>query len=1344
MDDDEFEALVGHMVETAKSNVLGLPGENLVRAINLIEQLKRATLESTDTVTNTLNALDVATGGLDVLALGGAGTLKVLSKVAPTTASRLVASKPLQNKAVQFLLGIKITDEAKNLETIITDRIDANPLNDIAVEEELVEALLPAAAKPEGIGIDASTLSGRAQENLRASEEALQELKRTRSAEVATDEITEDDVWAMVKENKEDIRGKVEGVSLYTTPEGDSRAVLMVGKRRGKGGYGTAKQAENAAIKREYQDYKILDQDGEWYIAIDKSVPNRGTIAPIDTGDSGKSILSRILGVNFWAPKAYYADKLASGRLQQKYTQLHAQLIKPFSSLKTKKMRRLLPLIESGRDFVGEGNEVGKWFTRAEANDFYRTRYGMDISDDELAAYEAYRKASDYNWSIDNGQTYLERTSRGLHTVKIGEFEYTGKQFDPTSTDSMKIAVYDVNKKNRQKLGGLSNQDMQRMMDEENYVFYRLEEGIEVAPKKFAKVIAVKQGDVKDLPLHPIQKGYVAGGSRPQASNYYVKQGRARLEKNAVEQDVVIVEDPRAFVGTLTKPEADAYAKAMEDVRIGYIAYKDGDMSLSELEDLLTKTNIEDLATLEKMVANQDFDLLQPFVAVGNNGLVPNPTMRSLGLADNAKPEFIEEFSGLPDNVLLETTYNKPKQGKRGSTRLLNPNNEAAEVLDPYNTVQRGLNEAAKLKAFGSMQLKWQEKWLENAKKYAEGNTNAANKYKSTSSQFLEFKLKDPAKVNKEERQAIQQLVNLRDDIKRSMGLQSTDERMAQALKVGLLESIGTLDNKLFGRPTAISRKAYGWMDSSILGGMRSIAFHTKLGALGIHQLLLQTSTAAVSIGVSPKYGMKAVRMLYPFQHALKVDTKDVGKVYDEWADWISLDKEDFVGMVNFTKENGFLDIGAGVLERDVSSYRPTVNPNSATFGFRTKVLNRASNVSPIIFNTAERINQLTAMAIAVPRMRGKGVKGDLFTGTNRDLLLRSQDTFAHSMTTQSKSIIQQGLWQTPTQFLSYYQRVAETWIKGLTNTTGDIGHLTQGEAFLMPAVFVAYFGVEGTAGSGSFNGIINALGGEDFIKENPAVAKTIRSGMIDGINKVLFDNNSAFGANAGPAAWVRGIREMLTIDSAMDVFAGVGGSTVRELVEPSLDTMANMYYIVTSEVADLKKGEQLGRQFMIGVERTAKNISSWDRASKLLYARKAGRAIDDEYLNLTRKGKQIGTVTRSELLGNLIGLTPDVNATYSSMYLNDKENKQHLRNIADEARIMFRSTVTDPTSFRDFMTKDMAWLTAGMDDDEVNTVVRSVLQKDLLESMFKRMGSLDRAEAQMHIQNYLDKIEKE
>lgn len=790
----------------------------------------------------------------------------------------------------------------------------------------------------------------------------------------------------------------------------------------------------------------------------------------------------------------------------------------------------------------------------------------------------------------------------------------------------------------------LTSADINRMMKKEGYIMVRLEQPVEVGNRVTAQWIIGKVSDFEVKPLKFNQIGYRAGGHRGYVDKHFAKQVSIGTQGDNGE---IYLQNPHTFmVGT--EAEVKAWVQTMEQARIIWNNSDDATRRMENLSNLLDgKPGFPSAEEFALMIKNKQFDPEYKVEAVFDREQPSDyAKLRTRGWDDMSDPE----ESGI--NTYMQThgrMYTSPK-----GERLPDWRGQDAQIIDPYEMMNKALNNIASLSSLSDFKMRAIEKWVKTFGPYLDlrGLPRDASPVRIFQESVFLNDLPEAQKIkNSAEAQ--------RDTIKRVLGWRSDVDREFEYMGRQLVSFVAGEKPGKWNK--SMSRGLQWAMEKDPVARARKMAFHMYLGLGNLPQFLTQISTMLAVGSLDVRRGLQAYSGIIPLRGAFGL----TGKAADDWVDfWVKsgwhkvagFDNEaDFRDMMKAGRNSGWLDIGGshtlinyqgvsadlGVLGKGVTG---------EALDAAGKAGKAVLKIGAVPFNEAEMWNRMVGWQLGWKDAK----KAGLIPGTSKfnEFVLTKANDYTFNMTRAGQAAWQRGIASIPTQFLSFQARVLEAML-GKQFTPAQKIRLVLGQTILY-----------GTAGPPLLGFAIDLFDGE---KGEAGKIGTwqglVERGIVDTIVSAATGMDISYSQRVATGGFISDtFRELFGMSRYGEVsFADIMGGPLWSLTKDSADAGTKLFWNVVRMVSAESGGDTGLEMTADSVTQMARNVASFNTAYKAYMVWNYGQFV-------TKSNKVVLDDLPSEMaFAVLLGLTPGEYADYVVKQDWRKNRQQVVRDLSDK-----------------------------------------------------------------------------
>lgn len=959
-----------------------------------------------------------------------------------------------------------------------------------------------------------------------------------------------------------------------------SKMEFMLGKKKG-GGFASESLAKRDATARWgiANPEVVKDESGQYFIKTSRVLNESGFYTTnLNPGLEKSGIAGRML------LGARQIDDELIGSMARRSANARNRMLTFFRDTSEETFRQLNA---KERDRLGQvmawGENKSVWLDRDQLSEVYR-RLGHEITDKEVAAYQAARDLNDIEWGIRNSVMWKQDAIKGAETISFDHPLITGgidrrtAFIDRTATRKPAGRVYDISTDTHYTKDNPLTDQILEGKRADGYIMVSMKEPVEMADGTTIKHFLMKPRDARIEPLRYDQLAYRAGGHRMYADKYFVKQAVWGVQKDTGEK---FLKNPGTYISG-TKAETALWAKTMETARLAYR----GGADAARLDEIL--------APLGHMDGEQ-------FIKAMKDGTFQSDTSFRAMFDRELPEEYVShpqaaEFVDLDENGFTGwmRTNGRMYYSSKGQ-QLLDWKGQKAATIDPFEMINTSLMNVANMSSYSDYKISAVERWVKTYRPYL--NTGGLPHNASDMTIFQEAKWSTSAdKLPMQGGDRIrQQMEAQRDIIRRNIGWKTeADNHWMQYTQ--------RLEDFVMGDDPDSVRHMVGkgvtdwWKDKNPLSAMRGFAFDLKMGLFNFAQFPLQIQTIVAATALHGP--IRSVGPLMNFLNLRLFLTKSgTDHMLNEMiargaAKTMGMEAAEYKAMMTSAKTSGFFEFGGS--HQLVNSY----GPNAVAGGFVDGV-DKFRKAGRWAFNEGEVWNRSVAWQMAWKDVRemypNLNYKGNDFM--NRVSL--KADDYSMNMMEQSAAAWQHGIASIPTQFFSYNARMLEAFL-GKQFTSQQKVRLFLAQTF--------FYGTAGVPVLGAISDAVKGHYGKGSDLNSPIGA--FDRGMLDQIIYRTTGANVLAGERYGGGKFLT--------DTISDVFgmsaygkksmADLLGGATYSIMDDSLKTFGNLLkHVVAESGAD---DMPLVKEDVI---RTLQNASTMSYAMKAMLAFNYGEMVSNK-----------------------------------------------------------------------------------------------------------------------------------
>lgn len=708
--------------------------------------------------------------------------------------------------------------------------------------------------------------------------------------------------------------------------------------------------------------------------------------------------------------------------------------------------------------------------------------------------------------------------------------------------------------------------------------------------------------------------------------------------------------------GINTEKEGRAFVAAWNKAQELMVAKRD-----IELEQHLRDTLPLSMADFKKMYTgagpggglNQNTPIT--LVRSGQETLDAAPELKNLwpNIKEN-RMETYDLWGALDRTFIGERGAPLSTMAQVGSERNPMFHIEAPNLMNPWDTMVRGMGNAVRARFMGDYKTFAAQHWVEEFGKLLNPGIQQEQMRNSPLYYLSKGNKLYADNVDSYERALAE---GARQRIMNFIGYRSEMSKELNSLQQKAVDYLG-------GRGDSDTWKGYiknGVLDwiSDPTAHVRAAAFHLHIGMFNPIQFWKNSQTLLNINAIVPEHGIKSTfgSMLQRF-----VLTNEDPAILDKYAkiasNVLGWKPEHFVEATNAMKSTGWHNIGHEVAWRS-----DIVDPQ-----LFTSKLGQWLDKGTLFFNESERGLRMTAWNAAYSEWRAANPAGVLNDVVKGKLLARAND-LTGNMTRASNAAWQEGIFSVPTQFSAYNARIMEQMLTGMFTNKG---RLSKAESARLLGAFSLAYGIP--VGMGSMVGFAPlyediktvALNRGININDKWFVAATegLTGFIASSLTGQEYNTGKAWGPGGG--SLISDILGMSTNEdkkkSLLEIAGGPGGATLGNIFW-TLNPVSKAIY--AASVGDSKAFPMLAEDFA----RIGSNISTVSLAQKIWTAVNAHKY-------LSKNNSWIGDVTTIDAVAMAMGLTPRQISDGFIKAANEKDIKAWKEDYQNRASIEFRNGV--------------------------------------------------------------------
>ena len=982
---------------------------------------------------------------------------------------------------------------------------------------------------------------------------------------------------------------------------------------------------------------RFIAEDGMWYAKVEFTIPEYG-FAVNKLHAPTQRFLSIFTG-GPWRSAARLTDEglfgkaVASGAANQKQMRDLGMAMKTvWKSLDGKGQ-------EAVSTIAAAGSKLGKWFSREEFDANIKRAFSRESRDVEWEAYTKLQTLNDMEFVLRKDSKWLEEVVQGKETVTFKTkwnqaYEESGiVNWDPKQKPSSRMYNVSDNEIYSTK-NPISQADFEKKISQ-GYVTVKIPSAIDLPTGIRVDTILIKKSDLTRQTLKKGNNilGYSEGGHRMYTNKYFGRQTSWGVQGDDMSR---YLKAPNTFVTGATIAEVKAWANQMNTVR-EFVRLNPG-VTPADLERTFD-LGVKGIPSGEEFlngVKNGIIDLKEEFVA-------------------NFDRELPEVYTKTKDDITYlfdvdETGFNNFSRtvGKMYTSRkgdiLPDTAGNLSEVVDPFKALETSLRNVTRQTGLFNYKFEALQRYNNTYHEWLdlpEGNKSDYFKFKES-----KIKEKTPEPIRKS-------IEKQKESIEHILGFSTVKDRVVEQAYRHVAEwVIGDSTDSALRK--SLHDAVWWTKDANPVNALRSFAFDLKLGMFNPGQLVIQASTMASAIALSPRHGLKgaATLSLHPYivsgsENLLNTMAKRGMHKAMGFAS-----EEDFKFYARHLRNSGFADVNGGHLL--ISETGPTAYFSSFKDG-----ANSLREKGRFFFYTAETWNKLVAYRIGWEEALAKGLKPgqDGFDS----FVARVGSDYSFNMERESAATFQKGLFSIPTQFWAYNLRMMDAMLGS---------RFTAAQKARLIAVNAALYGASGnmiTEGLSEY--LENSTGTSPDIDTPLGI---VNRGMVDALTHYLTGADVNIGERMGTGGFVGQVyKDLFGLSEYGEktVAEMLGGATASIAWQAGKSMKNALYYTFAETGADMGDKSLAGEEW----QKLAGEISTVSNFTKAIYFAQYG-------LYKSKKGTTLSTANQMPeenawffALGFTPGAQNQANAQAAYLKHKDevvKETASQLRNWRTEAHL--------------------------------------------------------------------------
>ena len=755
---------------------------------------------------------------------------------------------------------------------------------------------------------------------------------------------------------------------------------------------------DTAAMRSSLAGPKIVrDVSGQYFAKAEFNISEEGfRTTKLATPDNGH--------FSFFRSDARRVDRSA----QQKAVAGGANADKLKDAITKRLKESVKGISKADRDnldqILRKGSNEAVWLNDSQFNQLYERLTGNLPNERLLGAYKEFRLANDFEYTLRNDEIYKGLATRGYENVEF-DLGQTGIKVNGNArvrvggtrpTERVFNATDNVHYNSR---NPLTADEFDRLSGE-GYLLIDVEKGVSFPDGTQARKVLIHRSQATRSALRREQLAYSAGGHRAYTGKYFIKQTVRGTQPDTGGE---YLKNPNVF-RTGDNPNrlhdwAAIFNRAIDDAKKGILDPQHFDDNVfANTRGLKFPTGKEFVEAVEAKTIRLD-DHVE---VMGDREL---PKAYNNGRDDIDR--FVDEDESSSGGYYRSTgrLYTSSK-----GDHLLDETGEFAETVDPWETTNVALSNISRMSSLAGYKANVLERF---AKTYGE-HLKLRQLENATPSEMIRADVADNvaprlARQIRAEQAAVSRILNFETDF---------EKRTKHATR----ELAEWVLGDARGGAREMGHDFVYWLSkNNPVNFLRGLAFDAKLGLFNAGQFVLQSSTMAASIALSPVHGFKGFAGALPmYSYMLSKGSESVLDKLAKNGAWKVAafeSEQEFKDFARFMNRSGFMDVSSTHLS--VNDFRP-----NRVFGATSKI-DGVRQMGRAFFYGAEQFNRATAGRIAWEELKEAGVQAG--SAEFRERFIGLADDYSFNMTHESSAAFQKGLWSVPTQFWAYNIRMMDT-----------------------------------------------------------------------------------------------------------------------------------------------------------------------------------------------------------------------------------------------------------------------------------------------------------------------------
>jgi hypothetical protein len=612
--------------------------------------------------------------------------------------------------------------------------------------------------------------------------------------------------------------------------------------------FGSVEQATKQAENLKLKDFTVtpFEINGSYFVSISQRASKEtGFIDPVDTSKFGKRlgmVAREILSSSSLVSQSMKELGHHTASTTEALVSAGKRLEKIKNKVKGKDREWLEAVIQ-----LGTIEQEGVWYGIKTLKNRFK------FTDDQAAAYQAFRAEEDITDIIMNAADFTTWNSKGYKTIKLKKALGDLEEFAalPMELDAVPNPA---NKNIWNVTTGKFAQDMTTekltKMGDDGYKVYQLRGARETEVETPVQFLLMKEKDATIHPLNLRQIHYRPGGRVKYEDSWYLKLGRVRQGRGTVP---IVLRAKTLGVGS--EADIDAAAKAFTQAKEAWKVGDDAGVNKA------TNGRFENAQVFENYIGKKNLESTLPFEAVKDGERLPsiNELVASNGAAYLA--DDINEASTIQRMIAVEGSFKSQRGGRLpmfGEELIDFRAGNPAPIVSPFETATASLSRAIRVASLDNFRKRQTQAWFEtfgavlqrdkHPGRTALGWLTAADKDKYVT-------LAGTGATKAQQSKAIKAAKAMETHIKTVLQTETLYDTLRRESLTGIAAIVSS---KL---------KPFGFGESLIEGiekfdpvkFVRSVVYHKTMGLFNVKQPATQLQASALMATIEPVHGIEAV-----------------------------------------------------------------------------------------------------------------------------------------------------------------------------------------------------------------------------------------------------------------------------------------------------------------------------------------------------------------------------------------------------------------------------------------------------------------------------------------------------